>query len=52
MSYSEKGFAEAVELARGGDPRAQLQLKRIVNRDPDSPAGRIAQQVLTGVAAA
>jgi hypothetical protein len=46
MSYAEKGFAEAVELARRGDPRAQLQLKRIVKRDPDSPMGRMAQQAL------
>ncbi len=45
-SYAEKGFAEAVELARRGDPRAQLQLKRIIKRDPDSPMGRTAQQVL------
>lgn len=54
MSYAEKGFAEAVELARRGDPRAQLQLRRIVNRDPDSPAGRMAQQALAeaGVAVA
>lgn len=45
-SYGEKGFAEAVELARQGDPRAQLHMKRIIKRDPNSPAGRIAQQVL------
>jgi hypothetical protein len=46
MSYAEKGFAEAVELARRGDPRAHLHLKRAVRRDPNSPLGRIAQQVL------
>jgi hypothetical protein len=45
-SYAEKGFAEAVELARQGDPRAHLQLKRIIKRDPTSPFGRTAQQVL------
>jgi hypothetical protein len=45
-SYGEKGFAEALELARQGDPRAQLQLKRIVKRDPNSPFGRLAQQAL------
>jgi hypothetical protein len=45
-SYAEKGFAEAVELARHGDARAQLHLKRIVKRDPDSPMGRTARQVL------
>ena len=46
LSYGEKGFAEAVELARQGDPRAQLHMRRIVKRDPNSAAGRIAQQVL------
>ncbi len=45
-SYAEKGFAEAVELAQRGDPRAHIHLKRIIKRDPDSPFGRIAQQVL------
>ncbi|HMN29234.1 MAG TPA: phytanoyl-CoA dioxygenase family protein, partial [Caldilineaceae bacterium] len=37
-SYAEKGFAEAVKLARQGDPRAYLALKRIIRRDPNSPA--------------
>jgi hypothetical protein len=46
MSYAEKGFAEAVELARHGDARAQLHLKRIVKRDPESPMGRTARQAL------
>jgi hypothetical protein len=46
MSYTEKGFAEAVELAGHGDPRAQLHLKRIVKRDPESPMGRMARQAL------
>ena len=50
-SYAEKGFAEAVELAKQGDARAQLQLRRIVKRDPNSPFGRIAQQALAEGAA-
>jgi hypothetical protein len=45
-SYGEKGFAEAVELAQQGDPRAQLHLKRIAKRDPDSAMGRTARQAL------
>ena len=50
-SFAEKGFAEAVELAKRGDARAQLQLRRIIKRDPNSPFGRIAQQALAeGVA--
>lgn len=46
LSYSQKGFEEAVELARRGDPRAQLQLRRIAKRDPESSNGRLARQVL------
>jgi hypothetical protein len=46
MSYAEKGFAEAVELARHGDPRARVQMVRVVRREPDSPSGRLARQVL------
>jgi hypothetical protein len=49
MSYSQKGFEEAVELARRGDARAQLQLRRIVKRDPESPNGRLARQALLEV---
>ena len=45
-SYSERGFAEALSLARQGDPRAILQLKRSVLRDPDSKLGKAAAAVL------
>lgn len=51
-SFAEKGFAEAVELAKQGDPHAQLQLRRIVKRDPASPFGQIAQQALAASGAA
>jgi hypothetical protein len=44
--YIDIGFAEAVELARRHDPYAQLHLRRIAKRDPDSPFGRIAREVL------
>lgn len=50
-SYAEKGFAEAVELAKRGDARAQLQLHRVVKRDPNSPLGQLAQQALAAGAA-
>lgn len=33
QSYSQIGFDEACELAIGGDPKARLQLERIVKRD-------------------
>ena len=45
-SYSERGFAEALSLARQGDPRAMLQLKRLVLHDPDSEPGKAAAAVL------
>ena len=46
LSYGEKGFAEALELARAGDERAQLHLRRIVKRDPTTPQAQSAQAAL------
>lgn len=46
MSYAEKGFAEALELARSGDERARLHLRRLVRRDPTTPQAQAAQAVL------
>jgi hypothetical protein len=37
------------ELTHRGDPRAQLQMKQIVNRNPNSPSSQAAQQALTEV---
>jgi len=45
-SYGEKGFAEAIDLARRGDRRAGLLMQRIIRRDPNSPLGQLAQQAL------
>ena len=44
--WGDKGFGEALELARGGDARALLQLRRIARRDPESERGQQAVQVL------
>ena len=45
-SYSERGFAEALSLAREGNSRAILHLKRAMLRDPDSEPGKAAAAVL------
>lgn len=46
--YLDRGFDEAVELAKTGDERAKLHLRRIASRDPDSEQGKTAGFVLTG----
>lgn len=46
FSYAEKGFEEALSLAREGDERARLHLTRAIKRDPTSPQARAAQEVL------
>lgn len=49
MEYSNRGFEEAIELAKGGDERAKLHLRRIAERDPDSEQGKTASMILTSV---
>jgi len=46
LSYSERGFAEALELAKQGDERARLHLQRAIERDPTSERGQAASEVL------
>ena len=47
LSYSEKGFAEALELAKTGDERAHLAMNRAIRRDPNSPQAQAAREALT-----
>ena len=47
FSYGNKGFEEALELARGGDDRAVLHLNRVVKRDPTA---ELAQRAVAGLA--
>lgn len=47
--WGDKGFAEALDLARGGDERALFQLQRIARRDPESERGQRAVQLLDEV---
>lgn len=47
MSYSDKGFAEALELARSGNEHAIFRLQRTVKNDPDSQYAKDARSVLT-----
>ncbi len=46
LSWLDKGFEEAVERARGGDPHARLYLHRFIKRDPGSPQAEVAGEVL------
>ena len=47
--WGDKGFAEALKLARVGDERAFLQLRRIIRLDPESERGQQAAQLLEEV---
>jgi ectoine hydroxylase-related dioxygenase (phytanoyl-CoA dioxygenase family) len=49
--YSQKGFAEALELARTGDTRAILALRRTVRIHPESDDARAAKTVLEEIGA-
>jgi hypothetical protein len=44
--YLDKAFDEAVDLARQGDDRARLHLRRLALRDPESEQGLLASSVL------
>ena len=46
MSFSEKGFNEALELAKLGNNHAKLHLNRAIQRDPNSPQAKAATAVL------
>ena len=45
-SYSDKGFEDALALARKGDQTARLHLERAVKVDPDSDRGKAAAEAL------
>ena len=47
--WGDKGFAEALDLARGGDERALYQVRRIAQRDPESERGQRAVELLAEV---
>ena len=46
LSYSEKGFAEALKLAKAGDERAYIAMNRAILRDPNSPQAQAARKAL------
>ena len=46
LSYSEKGFAEALELAKAGDKRARIAMNRAIQRAPNSPQAKAAREAL------
>ena len=47
MSFSDKGFAEALDMARSGNEHALYRLQRTVKNTPDSPDAEAARTVLT-----
>ena len=49
LSYSERGFAEALELAREGHKQAFVKLRRMIKKDPESQAAQDARTVLDDV---
>ena len=48
-SYGERGFAEALELAREGHEQAVIRLRRTIRNDPDSQAAQEAREVFAAV---
>lgn len=46
FSFSDRGFDEAIEMARSGNRHALHHLERFVRRVPDSPDGRRAAELL------
>ena len=46
MSFSDKGFAEALDLARSGNEEALYRLQRTIKNDPQSPNAQAARTVL------
>ena len=46
LSYGERGFAEALELAREGHALACVKLQRTIRNDPESQAAQKARAVL------
>lgn len=49
--YLDQAFEEAIQLARSGDDRAKLHLRRIALRDPASEQGKRAASALSDDAA-
>jgi hypothetical protein len=53
MRYTDKGFAEALDLARAGNEQAVFLLRRTIKNKPDAPESQTAQALLSelGIAA-
>jgi TolA-binding protein len=47
-TWSDKGFEEALSMAREGDEAARLHLNRIIKRDPNSKQAELAKEALKG----
>ena len=51
MSFADKGFSEALSLARSGNDHAVFRLKRTIKNDPDSAYAKDARKVLSEIGA-
>jgi hypothetical protein len=51
MSYLERGFNEALSLAKQGDRRARLHLTRAIERDRHSEQAKVATEALRQIGA-
>ena len=51
MSFADKGFSEALSLARSGNDHAVFRLKRTIRNDPDSAYAKDARKVLSEIGA-
>ncbi|MDE0180490.1 MAG: phytanoyl-CoA dioxygenase family protein [Caldilineaceae bacterium] len=50
-TYRDRGFAEALELARAGHEQALYRLRRTISSDPDSEYAQSAREVLAEIGA-
>ena len=51
MSFADKGFSEALSLARSGNDHAVFRLKRTIKNAPDSAYAKDARKVLSEIGA-
>jgi len=51
LGYMTRGFAEATQLARQGDQRAILALRRVIRMTPDTEDAKTARRVLDEIGA-
>lgn len=46
LNYSERAFAEALELAKQGEERTGLHIQRVIERGPASDRAQAAAEII------